>query len=243
MRRKRKKKSIAPVIIILLVLILICAVLWRFVFVVRNVDVTGNSGAVSQEGVIRAARVQFGASIFGVDAASMAERIDATGHLRTEDISIRYPNTISITVAPRNRLAMALHLGQIRVLDEQGVLIESLSDVPGEELIYISGLRVNGCTTGAQISADAEQLSAYCNIMQAILANGADAYVSEINLDNPDDIRIITRTGVTVEMGDSSNAQDKIAWMKGAVTDLENRGQGGGVLDVRSGTKADYRPG
>ena len=37
------------------------------------------------------------------------------------------------------------------------------------------------------------------------------------------------------------NMQDKIAWMKGAVADLERRGEAGGTLDVRSGTKADYR--
>lgn len=241
MRHRRKKKNIAPVIIALLVLVLLCAILLHFVFIVRNVDVTGNPGALSSEAVIRAAKVQFGASVFRVDTDAIAANIGATGTLRAEDVSIDYPDTVNIAVTPRNRVAMAIHLGQIRILDEQGVLIESLSDVPADDLIYISGLRVQGCTTGAQIQAEGAQVSAYCDVMQALLANSAQGYVSEINLDNPADIRLITRNGVTVEMGDSANSQDKIAWMKGAVMDLENRGQGGGTLDVRSGTKADYR--
>ena len=54
-------------------------------------------------------------------------------------------------------------------------------------------------------------------------------------------LRIITRRGIEVRLGNSENMPDKIAWMKSAVADLENRGQNGGVLDVSSGTKADYR--
>jgi hypothetical protein len=52
---------------------------------------------------------------------------------------------------------------------------------------------------------------------------------------------LITRTGITVDLGNRDKMVDKIAWMKSAVADLEQRGEAGGVLDVRSGSKADYR--
>ena len=55
-----------------------------------------------------------------------------------------------------------------------------------------------------------------------------------------ENLRIITRTGIRVELGDAENMGNKIAWMKGAVADLERRGESGGTLDVRSGSKADY---
>ena len=55
-----------------------------------------------------------------------------------------------------------------------------------------------------------------------------------------DNLRLITRTGIQVDLGDAENMDNKIAWMKGAVSDLERRGEGGGTLDVRSGSKADY---
>lgn len=241
MARRRKKGRIVPLLLALLVLALACAALMKFVFVVRHVEVSGDSGSISSESVIRTAKVNFGASIFRVDTDQIADRINATGTLQAVEVSLRYPDTVDIAVQARNRVAMALHLGKIRVLDETGCVISSLDNVPDEDLVYISGLRVQGCTTGAQIQADAAQLSAYCAVMQALVENGAAMYVSEMNLNDPQDIRIITRTGITVELGDSENARDKIAWMKGAVADLEGRGQGGGTLDVRSGTKADYR--
>ena len=241
MARRRKRRILLKFLIAILALALVCALLLKFVFVVRDVDVGGNPGSMSAESVIRAARLNFGASIFGVDGEKVAENIGATGVLRCEDVQLQYPDTVLLTVQARTRAAMALHLGKIHVLDETGCVITSLDDVPGENLVYISGLRVQGCTAGKVIQADADQLKAYCEVMQALLSAGAEAYVSEMNLDNPADIRIITRTGITVELGGSENARNKIAWMQGAVSDLEARGQAGGVLDVRSGTKADYR--
>ena len=56
------------------------------------------------------------------------------------------------------------------------------------------------------------------------------------------DLRIVTRTGMTVRLGNFDNMDNKIAWMAGALADLENRGETGGQLDVSSGTKADYMP-
>lgn len=241
-RRRRKKKSILPALIVLLVLVLVCAVLWKFVFIVRNVDVSGNGNTLSTEEVIRAARVNFGASIFGVDTDKIAENINGTGVVRADGIIVEYPDSLKISVAPRKSVAMVLHLGRIHVLDENGCEIASMNDVPDEDLIYISGMRVSGCGAGKPIQADGDQLEAYCAVMQAILSNAATPYVSELNLENTMDIRIITRTGIRVELGDWQNARDKIAWMKSAVNDLENRGQMNGTLDVRSGNKADYRP-
>ena len=241
-RRRRRKRSILPALIIVLVLALVCALLWKFVFIVRNVDVTGSAGAMSGEAVIRAAKVNFGASIFGVDTQKMSENINSTGVVRALEVQVDYPDALKISVAPRNRVAMVLHLGRIHVLDENGCEVTSLSDVPNEDLVYISGMRISGCGTGKPIQADDDQLEAYCAVMQAILSNSAAPYVSEMNLENTRDIRIITRTGISVELGDWQNARDKIAWTKSAVSDLENRGQMGGTLDVRSGNKADYRP-
>ena len=78
--------------------------------------------------------------------------------------------------------------------------------------------------------------------VEALKAHGAMAYASEINVEDVDDLRIITRTGITVLLGSADNMGDKIAWMAGALADLEARGEVHGSLDVSSGTKADFKP-
>lgn len=238
-RRRRNRKWIFPVV--LLVLALICALMLRFVFVVRSVEIEGNTGVVSDEAVMRAAHIGFGTSILKVDAREVEDRINATGKVKFEGLSLQYPDTVCIRVKNRNREAMMLHVGQIRILDGEGCVMESLKEVPNMDLLYVSGLRTLQCEQGRQIHAGDGQVEAYCAVVDALNRNGADMYVSELKLDDPMNMIIITRTGVTVELGDMQKMTSKIAWMKSAVADLEQRGERGGILDVRSGTKADYR--
>ena len=57
------------------------------------------------------------------------------------------------------------------------------------------------------------------------------------------DIRILTRKGTTVLLGDADNMTAKIAWMSRALEDLERRGESLGRLDVSSGRRGDFLPG
>jgi len=47
---------------------------------------------------------------------------------------------------------------------------------------------------------------------------------------------------MTVLLGDAENMERKVAWMLGALRDLEARGETLGRLDVASGSKADFLP-
>ena len=236
-RGKNRKYILA--LAILLVLVGACALLLRYVFVVRNVIVQGDVDA-SDEEITRIASIQFGSSIFSVDPQAIESNVNATGLWRLDQVQLRYPDTVELTVGKRDRSAMLLHMGRIQVLDEQGCVVESLSEVPATDLIYLSGLNVMQCRTGEQLRTDAGQIEAYCAVMQELNAQGAAMYASEIQLSDPQDLRLITRNGITVLFGDAENMMDTVAWMKSAVADLESRGEGGGTLDVRSATKADY---
>lgn len=240
-RRRRRRRNIKPLLIILLLLAVLIFVLTKFVFVVRSVDVLGNTGPVSQESVVRAASIKFGRSIFRVDEDEIMRNITGMGTIYPESVQLNYPDTVQIRVMPRNRVAMLLHMGKVRVLDEHGCVVESLDTVPDMDLVYLSSMSVQGCEAGKQIRADAGQLEAYCAVAAALLHHNAGSYVSELDLSDVEKLTLITRSGITVELGDTGRMNDKIAWMKSAVADLQSRGETGGTLDVSSATKADYR--
>ena len=238
MRQRRHSRAWIPLLILVL-LAVTAAVLLRYVFIVRNVELTGTQ-SVSYETVIRAARVDLGASIFAVDEEKMRRGVNALGTIRLDSAQVRYPDTVILQVSERRRCAMLLHMGGIRLLDEEGCIVESVEAVPDTDLIYVNGMTVTNMSPGEPLQAREGQVEAYCAVMQALSANAANQYVSEIELSDVSDLKLITRTGITVELGDMQNMQNKIAWMRGAVADLEQRNEGGGTLDVRSGTKADY---
>ncbi len=224
---------------VLLVLVIACIVLLKYVFVVRNVVVQGETDTSDQE-IMRIASIGFGTSIFELDSREIEENINGTGTLCMEEVVIHYPDTVELYVRTRSKDAMLLHMGKIQILDESGVVVESLSEVPASDLVYVSGLHVVDCRIGEQLRANSGQMEAYCAVMRALSAHGAKMYASEIHLSDPEEIRLITRNGITVLLGNRENMLDKVAWMKSAVSDLENRGEGGGTLDVRSANKADY---
>ena len=238
---KKRKQSKGWIVLMLLVLLALAAfILFRYVFVVRHVEVRGGASA-SEETVTRAARVGLGESIFFLNEERMRIGVNALGTVKLDGVDVRYPNTVILNCSDRRPQAMLLHMGDIRLLDEEGCLVTSVVDVPDTDLIYVNGMTVTGLAPGNPVQAREGQVEAYRAVMRALNANSANAYVSEIFLSDVENLRLITRTGITVELGDMQNMQNKIAWMRGAVADLEQRGEGGGTLDVRSGTKADYR--
>ena len=241
MERRRHSRAWIP-LLLLVIAAITAAFLLRSVFVVRNVTIMYrmDTERLPDETVIRAADVDFGGSIFNVDEEKMRQGVNSLGKIRLEDVEVELPNSITLYITRREAQAMLLNMGEIRLLDEDCCLVESVAEVPDTDLIYVNGATVSSLTLGQQMQAREGQVEAYCAIMQALIANSAKHYVSEIELNDVSALRLITRTGIVVELGDMQNMQNKIAWMRGAVADLEQRGEGGGTLDVRSGTKADY---
>ena len=147
-----------------------------------------------------------------------------------------------LTVRPRTRDALILLAGKILVLDSDAYVVEITDRVPGDSMPYVTGLKASYYALGRQLDTADGRCGCMKAVLEALKANGATRYVSELNVAATADLRIITRTGMTVLLGNSDNMNAKIAWMAGALADLEARGQTTGRLDVSSGTKADYTP-
>lgn len=226
---------------LLIMLTIVAVLLWRDVFVVRNVIVEGTL-SVSDEDVIRAAQIDVGGSIYDVSGEKLKLNLEASGKFAMEGVEIRYPGTVILHVRERTRDAMALNGGKILVLDADGYVIEICNAVPENSGVYVTGLETTSYRIGGRVSAPEEKLAAMKAVTEAVRTQNAAVYVSELNVDDPLNLWITTRTGIRVELGDAQSMQGKILWMCSAVADLERRGEVRGTLDVSSGTKADYRP-
>jgi len=237
---KRRKNPWPAVLLALLVVAATIFILLRFVFVVRSVQVEGDVN-MSSEDVIRSGDIGFGESIFRVNEDEIRRAINASGQICFEGVEADYPDTLILHVHQREPVTMIMHAGKILVLDESGCAMRSIDEAPDTDLIFVTDFGVSSFRIGEVVSADEDQLADYCAVVQAIVRSGAAGLVSELNLADGQNLWIITRRGIEVRLGDRRSIDDKIAWMKSAVVDLENRGQYGGVLDVSSGTKADYR--
>lgn len=241
MRGKRRKQAVTPLLIAIAVLgVALWLLLVRVVFVVRGVQVEG-AGEIPAGDVLRLSGIRMGGPIGGVDAEQVRLAVESDGRLAFVGLEKRYPNQILLTVRPRSHDAVMLQGGKTLVLDSAGYVAQVLDQLP-ENLPYVSGLRASYYLLGRQLDTADGRCGAMEAVLEALKARGAMQFASEISVADIEDLRVVTRTGVTVLLGNAENMPDKIAWMAAALSDLEARGERGGKLDVHSGKKADYIP-
>lgn len=241
--RKRKKKHGAAIAAFVVVVALgLCLILWNYVFVIQEVQVEGN-GSIPAEDVIRLSRIKMGARLNTIDELLMKSNVESDGRLVLESVVTRYPNQVVLKVRIRTKDAMTVQGNKVLVMDSDGYVVEILERLPEESMPYVTGLHIASYAIGKRIEAQDERILAMKSVIEAIAEQNAAGYVSEISFEDSRNIRITTRTGMYVKLGDGENMHNKILWMTGALQDLEARGQVLGTLDVSSGARADYNAG
>ena len=243
MRKRRKRRSIGPwLAAIALLALAVWLLVANLVFVVREVQVAGSGDVPAQE-VVRMSGIRLGGRMGAVDVERAADGVESDGRLAFVSLERRLPGKMLLTVRQRTRDALILQAGKVLVLDSDGYVVEITDRLPAGNIPYVTGLKPSGYIQGRQLDTTDGRVACMKAVVEALKARGATAYASEISVADVNDLRIITRTGMTVRLGDRENMTNKIIWMAGALADLEARGETDGQLDVASGSKADYKPG
>lgn len=244
MRRRKKKSPLLPLIALA---VLLAGALWLLlanaVFVVRDIQVIG-AGSVPEADVRHLSGIRLGMRLRSVDAEQVRLDVESDGRVAFVDLKKHFPNRVVLTVRPRSLDALVLlaGAGKVLVLDSDGYVAQVTDRLPDAVIPYVTGLRTQSYMLGRQLETSDGRCASMKAVVEALKANGATAYASELNVADSADLRIITRRGTTVLLGGAEEMERKIAWMAGALADLEARGENGGTLDVSSATKADYRP-
>ena len=243
MRRKNanRNRTLILTAAAVVILALILLVVWLKVFVVRSVVIEGGA-ELSHEEIVRASRIDFGGHITRVDEDELRMNLEGTGKYALDGVRIQYPGTVILNVRQRTRDAIVLCGGYYLATDSDGYAIEAIKVLPEEGGVYVYGLNATGYRIGSRITAAEEGLEAMKSVLDAAKAFGGLQYLSDLNVENVDEIWATTRTGIRVEFGSRENMEEKMRWLCSAVSDLEGRGQSRGTLDVSSGSKADYKP-
>ena len=213
----------------------------HMVFIVRDVRVAG-AGNLAPEAVVRQSGIRLGGRMDDLDLEAIRNNVEATGQLAFVGVEKRYPSTLILNVRERTKDAIIMQASKLVVLDSDGYVVSAAEVMPEESVTYVTGLKPTAYRIGRRLSVNEANLSAMKAALEALKRQNGKEYVSELNVEDPDNITILTRTGMTVLLGDAEKMDEKIAWMVSALRDLESRGESQGRLDVSSGTKADYMP-
>jgi len=130
--------------------------------------------------------------------------------------------------------------GKVLVLDSDGFVVDITDRLPEGNIPYVTGLKPSGYQQGRQLDTADGRVYAMKAVLEGLKRVNGTGYVSELDVELLNDLRITTRTGMTVLLGNSNDMLNKLTWMTGALTDLEARGERGLELGLVGGLDREH---
>lgn len=212
------------------------------VFQVKKITVMGNKD-VKDEDIIRIAGIPIGENIFKIDRKLVRERLESNPLLKVLSIDFNFPDEVIINVAERKPAAAIPYLGSYVIIDVEGYVIEirdRLDDIPYP---LVQGLGLMGCTVGKPLSlADWYQMKALSRLLEGIYKQQLQEDISEIIVEDPNDIYMVSRNGTVVRVGQAIEVDKKLKWLKTPnFREIDSTGANG-ILDVSAANQAIFKP-
>lgn len=189
-----------PILAAVVVLALVATGVWLAYFskylAVGDVTVVGAS-FVKEEQVLKAARVENGRPLARVDLDAARRRIEALAPVASATVAREWPRTIAIDITERTAVAVVDLGGQVRGLDESGVLFRDYPRrPPALPLVRIPG------------EVDNTVLAEAAQVVRA-LPFALSRRVDHLSVETIDQISLVLRDGRIVLWGSAEESAAK----------------------------------
>ena len=244
-KRKRSASGAVALTAILALVAVSLVIAGGRVFVVHSVVVEGNR-FISAEEIMQTGGVSIGDSMFTLDTAAVAEKINAHQYLTCNSVWRDFPDRVFINVTEHQPVATANWMGSLVMLGQDGVVMEITGQIDIELAVpVITGASIKSARVGEAVTYGvAGQAEAGEAVLEAIDWQGFTGEISEINVGTLDDLYLVTVDGLIIRLGDSEKLDEKILTARSALVPLRAAyAMRGAVLDVSTGDgQADFQP-
>ena len=207
--QRRHNKNVRWVLIP--VFLVVCMVAGFFfsmspLFSVRSVEVEGNT-FVTDEEVLSLAGVEKGMNLFAANRARIEELLPILPRVKSAHVKRTLLGSVVITVEEREPVAMLLVGRAALELDREGRIIDRYTTITHQAYPLITGVDTTdqGLIAGSYITG--APMATALGVLTGLKEGAAD--VGEINVSDPENIKIYTLSGLEVRIGDDSDLEEK----------------------------------
>ncbi len=198
-RHAARRRRAAQVAVGALVLVLLGWGLWSGpLLAVRSVQVDGAS-RLPAELVREAAGIQEGRSLLRVDVDAARAAVAELPQVESVTVTRGWPSRVVITLVERTPLAVVGEAGRRSLLDERGVVFDSVTGEPPAGVVPLS---VDD--PGPDDEATAAALAAI-----GALPEGLREQVARVEAPDPDEVVLVLADGPVVRWGDGEASEKK----------------------------------
>jgi cell division protein FtsQ len=233
-KETRKRAKAAFCVLLALIMIAGAFIAGYFLTTVKTITVSGCE-RYSESEVADLSGLYTGRCIFLYDLAAAKKKIESDPYLKCVSISRKLPYEISIKVEERKEFgAVATSSDNYCIIDREGYVLDVGRRENIEGLIPIYGLGSMGLTLGSKIDSDRGKLRPY--VVMEILDSVGDRIgeIASIDISNTSSVKLTTKSGLTVMLGDSIDIPAKIERMFSAMKKVDPNKTAGATLYINS---------
>ena len=224
-KKKRKKifKITKIVILIILVVVAIIYLLLSPIFNIEKITVNGIE-KLTEEEIISASGIEIGQNTYKINTTKIKEKIKENAYVENVKITRGLPNEIKINVQERKVRYMVEYGGSYVYLSRKGYILEN--SIEKKEVPILQGLQTTEekFIPGNRLDTeDLEKLTVVLKIIEIVQVNEMQEKLLRIDISNKNDYKIIfEEEGKIAHLGDNSNLETKILYVKALIEDNKN---------------------
>ncbi|MDQ2085914.1 FtsQ-type POTRA domain-containing protein [Herbivorax sp. ANBcel31] len=223
-KKQKNKKIIKNFFCIIFIAVLIVGLALSPLFYINSIEVYGNKHYNNSE-VVEASRMPYGVNWFkeiGADIkgiltfrSTQSENNILSRCSYVKDVVVRmaYPGVVKITITEREPVAVVPYISTSLIIDSEGYVVDAENEKYKEVLPVIEGLDVNGYRLGQMLrSNNIKGIDAFNRVFDTIdfvkktnedkdYVKGLDEYISNVDVEDLDNILIFLDSRITVNLG------------------------------------------
>ena len=212
MSRKRKlKKNILSILLAGIVMCVGLVLVFSLFFKTSNITISGDR-AYSDKMVIEKSGIEIGDNLFKVNEEKLSQLLSKElPYIKSVTIERKLPDTIIINVEAAKEVAAITTKKGFVLLDETGKVLDKNASILKENVAVINNVKLKEYIEGERVVlTDEKKTEALIKLFEAI-KNTNMQLLTEIDLNNINDIKIKYDDRITFAVGSLTNIETKLA--------------------------------
>ena len=170
-------------------------------FEIQEITIIGNE-KFQKDDIIKRSGISYNQNILKLDKGLVKDRIETEPYLEVVSIKSNYPDEVIITIREKEAAAIIPYLNSYFIIDVDCNIMEITDKLDDVQYPLIQGVQVNSFVVGKKLVAEEEyQVKVLSRILESIELLELENQISEIMLDDPDDVKMLLTDGIRTRIG------------------------------------------
>ena len=202
-------------------------------FRVKSLQVEGID-QIEEAVIVEMSGIDYNDQSFGFKLSDIEQSIEKHPYVQTASVRRKNFNTINIVVREREEYAIIPYMGSYVTLDENKFVLKVSDGILESNICLITGIEFSTFRIGDQAQAEnIESLDTAYQVLGAAREADILDMISELNIGQNGEIKIVTFNGVEALLGFIDNPAYSVLALKEALITLHTRDMRDVIIDMR----------